>query len=202
MLIINNCILVICAYLLGSISSAILLCRCFKLPDPRSCGSKNPGTTNVLRVANKSIAAIVLLLDVSKGFFIVYLSKYLNMPDGLTAIVALAVFLGHLYPIFFNFSGGKGVATTLGIILAFNWQLGLVSLMIWVITFITTRISSLAALITTITTAMLASVALLFNLNKFIQAKFSMGIILIGLLIILKHKTNIYNLINKQEKKI
>jgi glycerol-3-phosphate acyltransferase PlsY len=186
--------LIICAYLIGSVSSAILLCRLFRLPDPREQGSKNPGTTNVLRIAGKNLAALVLFLDVLKGFFTVWTVQLLSMPSWAISIAALAGFLGQLFPIFFKFRGGKGIAITLGIIAAFYWQLSLLILLTWVLVFLIFRISSLAAISATI----VAIISTFWLPNR----DFAVCIMIISLLILFRHKQNIKNLFNKTECKI
>lgn len=182
------------AYLIGSISSAILLCRMFKLPDPRQHGSKNPGTTNVLRVGGKYFAAIVLFLDVFKGFFTVAIVDYLFTNNLVISLTALAVFLGQLFPIFFNFKGGKGVAVSLGIIAAIYWPLSLLLIIIWVLMFLKYKISSIAGL----TATLVAMLGACWLPNK----EFMWCIILISCLILLRHQQNIKNLFNKSECKI
>lgn len=142
---------VILAYLLGSISFAIVVSRIAGLADPRSFGSKNPGATNVLRAGNKGAAAATLLLDALKGWLPVWLVSAYGPRNGIddygVAAVALAVFLGHLYPVFFGFRGGKGVATALGVLFAFAWWLGLATAVTWLVIAIFFRYSSLAAIV-------------------------------------------------------
>ena len=116
--------LIIAAYLLGSISSAIVVCRLMGLPDPRTQGSNNPGATNVLRIGGKKAAAITLLGDSLKGFVPVALCHLLDRPELIFALVGAAAFLGHLYPVFFGFRGGKGVATALGVQFGLGWAIG------------------------------------------------------------------------------
>ena len=139
------------AYLAGSVSAAILVCRAAGLPDPRTEGSGNPGATNVLRVGGKGPAALTLLGDALKGYLPVLLAGLL-LPDGpdaarTVALVALAAFLGHLYPVFFDFRGGKGVATALGALVALNGTAGALTLLVWLAASLAFRRSSLAALI-------------------------------------------------------
>lgn len=142
---------VLAAYLLGSVPFAVVCSRLFGLADPRSYGSKNPGATNVLRSGNKAAAALTLLGDMAKGWLAVFLAqtfgpKY-GFSQGLVGAVALAVFFGHLYPVFLNFKGGKGVATAAGVLLALDPLLGLISLGIWLGIAFVMRYSSLAALV-------------------------------------------------------
>ena len=187
-------ILIILAYLIGSVSSAILLCRLFRLPDPREHGSLNPGTTNVLRIGGKNLAAVVLILDVLKGFFTVWVVQLLSASNLVITIASLAVFLGQLFPVFFNFRGGKGIAVTLGIITAFYWQLSLLLLLIWIVVFLVFRISSLAALSATI----VALISTFWLPNR----EFAICLMVISLLILFRHKENIKKLLNKTECKI
>ena len=142
---------VLAAYLLGSVPFAVVCSRIFGLADPRSYGSKNPGATNVLRSGNKAAAAMTLLGDMAKGWLAVFLAQALGPKygflDGLVGAVALAVFFGHLYPVFLRFKGGKGVATAAGVLLALDPALGLITLGIWLTIAFTLRYSSLAALV-------------------------------------------------------
>lgn len=138
--------LIIAAYLAGSVSSAILVSKLAGLPDPRANGSGNPGATNVLRLGGKKAAALTLFGDMLKGLAPVLLAKYLGMPALALAGVALAAFLGHLYPVFFGFRGGKGVATFLGVLLGLSWWVGGAVILTWLIIALLTRYSSLAAL--------------------------------------------------------
>lgn len=139
-------ILVTGAYLLGSVATAVLACRLLGLPDPRTVGSGNPGATNVLRMGGKKAAIITLLGDMLKGLLPVLLARALDLGDPWIAAVALAAFVGHLYPVFFGFKGGKGVATALGGLLGIHWALGLMTLATWLAVAALTRISSLSAL--------------------------------------------------------
>jgi len=187
----------ICAYLLGSISSAIIICKIFKKPDPRTAGSKNPGATNVLRLVGKKYAIFALLGDILKGFLAVILGLTLFSQTGFAlALIGFAVFFGHLYPIFFNFKGGKGVATYLGVLFALPpiSVLGLAASAIWLLVAVIFRYSSVAALITAIVTPFYA---LLIN-----RAEYFFPLIAMSVLLILRHKKNIKNLINKTEDKI
>lgn len=140
-------IFILIAYLIGSLSSAILVCKLSGYPDPRQSGSQNPGATNVLRIANKKIAALVLFGDAFKGFLAVMISKFLISSELVLGIVGLAAILGHIFPVFFQFKGGKGVATTIGVLFALSWPLALIAIAIWAIVFAISRISSLSALI-------------------------------------------------------
>jgi len=135
------------AYLIGSISSAIIICRLMGLPDPREQGSGNPGATNVMRIGGKKAAAITLLGDSLKGFIPVYVANVLGLPAELVAATGLAAFIGHLYPVFFGFKGGKGVATSVGVLLGFFWALGLAFMATWFLVYKLGKISSLSALV-------------------------------------------------------
>jgi acyl phosphate:glycerol-3-phosphate acyltransferase len=134
------------AYLTGSISSAIIICRLRGLPDPREQGSGNPGATNVMRIGGKKAAAITLLGDLLKGLIPVYIAKLLGVSVELLAIIGLAAFMGHLYPVFFKFKGGKGVATSIGVLLGFSWLLGFAFIGTWLLIYKAGKISSLSAL--------------------------------------------------------
>jgi glycerol-3-phosphate acyltransferase PlsY len=142
---------VIAAYLVGSLSFAVIVSRTMGLNDPRTYGSKNPGATNVLRSGSKAAAVVTLLLDAFKGWLPVMLVKWFGQPygmgEGTLAMVGLAAFLGHLFPVFFRFVGGKGVATALGVLLATNWMLGVATLVTWVVIAYAFRYSSLASLV-------------------------------------------------------
>ena len=140
-------LLIPAAYLLGSVSCAIIVCRIMGLPDPRGQGSGNPGATNVMRIGGKKAAGITLLGDMLKGFLPVYLANTLGLSPLLLALVGLAAFLGHLYPAFFSFKGGKGVATSLGVLLGFSWILGFAVIGTWLLVYKLRKISSLSALV-------------------------------------------------------
>lgn len=189
-----NYIIIFCSYLLGSISSAILLCRLFKLPDPREFGSKNPGTTNALRIGGKKLAITVLLLDFSKGLLIPLAVEKISTSHTITIVACLALFLGQLFPIFFGFRGGKGIAVTIGIISAIYWQLALLLLLVWILIFVISKISSLSAIIAT-----LSAVIAAFWLK---DREFAIFLYIIGTLILLRHKQNIINLYHNRESKI
>jgi len=188
-------VLTLFAYLLGSLSAAIIVCKLMGLPDPRLQGSKNPGATNVLRIAGKKAAAITLLGDAAKGFIPVLIGQALSLELAQLGIVGLAAFLGHLYPVFFSFRGGKGVATAFGVFVGISWIAGLALLATWIIMAKVTKISSASAL----TAALLAPVYLwVFEKNLSL-----VGIsILISALLIYRHRSNIKNLISGTEGKI
>lgn len=143
-------------YLFGSISSAVIVSKLFRLDDPRNVGSGNPGATNVLRSGNKFAAILTLLGDVLKGVAPVLLAKYAGVSNPIIACVAIAAFMGHLYPIFFGFKGGKGVATAIGVYIALSWKLLLVFGLVWAATAAISRYSSLAALVASAVTGLAA----------------------------------------------
>ena len=187
---------VVCAYLIGSVSFAILTSKFFSLPDPRTYGSQNPGATNVLRSGKKSAAAITLLGDAAKGTVAVLLAQYF-VPDNLTLIaaVALAVFIGHLFPIFLFFKGGKGVATALGVLLALNPWLGLACLGTWLLVAFVFRLSSLSAVLAALATPVYAY---LFSMPR----EYLLVSVVLSFLLIWRHKSNIQNLLAGKESKI
>ena len=195
----NYFLVSIVAYFLGSISFAVIVSRLFGLPDPRTYGSNNPGATNVLRSGNKLAAALTLLGDALKGWLAVALAlraaPALGLGEAHIALAALLVFVGHLFPAFYQFKGGKGVATALGVLLALDWRIGLAAAALWLIVFALTRTSSLAALIATAATPF---VALYFHGPGLISAV----ILLIALLVMWRHKENIIRLISGREKQI
>ena len=185
-------LLIPAAYLLGSISSAIIVCRLMGLPDPRSEGSGNPGATNVMRIGGKKAASITLLGDMLKGLIPVLIAQVLNVEPLILSGVVLAAFLGHLYPIFFGFAGGKGVATSFGVLLGANWMVGLAVLLTWVSIYKLFKISSLSALVA-------ASIAPLYvYLIMGMQALVYVAI-LIAIILIWRHKSNIQRLLAREE---
>lgn len=187
------------AYLIGSVSFAVVVSKFSGLADPRTYGSKNPGATNVLRSGNKKAAILTLLGDALKGTLAVALAFHFQDQLGLTrsdiAWVGLAAFIGHLYPVFFKFEGGKGVATALGVLIGLNWALGLATAVTWVVIAYFFRYSSLAALIASLF-AVFYNV-LLFGING--QAA---AVAIMSALLIYRHKQNIANLIAGKESKI
>lgn len=189
---------VLAAYALGSISFAVVVSRAFRLPDPRSFGSGNPGATNVLRTGNKAAAACTLAGDALKGLIAVWLARVYagvgSVDDPLIAAVALAVFLGHLYPVFFSFKGGKGVATALGILFALDWRLGASALAVWLAVFATTRISSLSALTAAVTAPLVAW-------STFGRGWVTGAVIPLSMLVLWRHRANIANLLSGSEPK-
>lgn len=195
----NTVIFILAAYLIGSISFAVLTSKVFGLPDPRTFGSKNPGATNVLRTGKKLAAAVTLLGDGAKGWLAVFLALKLAPVYGLdettVATSAIAVFFGHAYPVFFGFHGGKGVATALGILLAFNPWLGIVTLATWLLAAYMWRISSLSALIA-------AALAPLYGWVLLQSGTLKAAVLLVSLFLIWRHKSNIRNLLSGKEKAI
>ena len=187
------------AYLLGSLSFAVIVSKAMRLDDPRSYGSGNPGATNVLRSGNKVAAILTLLLDALKGAVAVLVARALAERLGLTpaviALAGLAAFLGHLYPLFFRFQGGKGVATAAGVLLALDGRVGLASLGTWLAIAIATRYSSLAALVT----ALLAPAYIyLFHGDSQIVA----AVAVMSALLIWRHRSNISKLLDGTESKL
>jgi len=184
--------LLIASYLIGSISSAVIICKALGLPDPRTQGSKNPGATNVLRVGGKKIAAFVLIFDGLKGAVPVFIGDYYGFGLIALTLTVLCAFLGHIFPVFFRFKGGKGVATYLGGLIAINLLAGLIFSLIWLLVAKVLKISSLAALIAT------ALSPFYFYLITG-DLKSTTIISLISLLIFYTHRDNIKRLINKDE---
>jgi len=192
------------AYLVGSLSFAVIVSRVMGLNDPRTFGSKNPGATNVLRSGSKAAAITTLLLDAAKGWLPVMLVRWFGKPygldDGSVAMVGLAAFLGHLYPVFFKFFGGKGVATALGVLLGLNAWLGLATLLIWLATAALFRYSSLASIVA----ALLAPVAYALGGGEvwFVSKSIALGVVVMSLLLLYRHAENINRLIKGTESKL
>lgn len=192
------------AYLIGSLSFAVVVSRAMGLSDPRTYGSKNPGATNVLRSGSKKAAVLTLLLDALKGWLPVFLVKgwgeAFGLGDGTVALVGLAAFLGHLWPVFFRFVGGKGVATAAGVIFGFEPWLGLASMLTWAIVAYAFRYSSLASIVT----AIFAPAFYLFGHHVAWNAPNVMIISLaaMGLLLVWRHAENINRLIAGKESKL
>ena len=185
----------VAAYLTGSVSSAVIVCRLAGLPDPRTQGSGNPGATNVLRFGGKKLAATVLAGDIIKGLLPLLLARLLPLDPAHLALIGLAAFAGHLYPVFFGFKGGKGVATSLGVILGLSWQTALALLGIWLLMSLIFRISSLAAI-----TAAIAAPVLAWWLGTDIAYVVTFSII--GITLVWRHRSNIRNLLSGNEPKI
>jgi glycerol-3-phosphate acyltransferase PlsY len=188
-------LLIVTGYLIGSISSAIIVCHLMGLPDPREQGSKNPGATNVLRLGGKKAAAITLAGDWLKGLLPVAATQMLAQPLEIIALVGLAAFLGHLYPVFFGFKGGKGVATALGVLFGFSLLTGAGVVAVWLIMALLFRYSSLAALTAM---AMAPLIVYLQWHNAFLAACQA----LITVILFWRHQANIRRLLNGTESKI
>ena len=191
-------ILVIAAYLVGSLSAAILVCKLLGLPDPRTEGSKNPGATNVLRLGGKKAALLTLLGDMLKGLIPVAIAVQISTDEWTIALTLLAAFLGHLYPLIFGFKGGKGVATALGGLIGLHWTIGLATIGTWLAMAALFRYSSLSAL----TAILLAPlyVWLLFPITE--SATLTATMSLITALLYWRHRSNIENLLAGKEDKI
>ncbi len=195
----NSLLFAIAAYLLGSVSFAIVVSKLFRLADPRTFGSGNPGATNVLRTGNKKAAALTLVGDCVKGWIpvalAVRLDESLGLGDAGIALVSFAVFAGHLWPVFFRFRGGKGVATALGVLLGLNPLLGLATLITWIVVAYAFRYSSLAALIAALFAPFYYT--LLFG----VDAK-GVAVLLMSALLVWRHRKNIGNLLAGKESRI
>jgi len=184
---------VILAYFIGSISFGILLSKIFKIQDPRSFGSRNPGATNVMRSGKKFAALLTLLGDMLKGTFVVLIAElYLNLNYDQVVLIAAAVFIGHLFPVYHQFRGGKGVATALGVLLAIDIHVAILVLIIWLVIFLVSRISSLSAIIAALCLPLMA-----FFMN--VDQSFLWLCLFLSVLLIYRHKENIKNLIEKKE---
>ena len=183
------------AYLVGSISTAIVISRTLGLPDPRDHGSGNPGATNVLRLGGRKAAVITLVGDLVKGLAPVWFANLIGLSPLATALVGLAALVGHIFPVFFHFRGGKGVATALGVLIGLSWQTGLAAALTWIVVARLTRLSSLAALIATILTPVFA---------WFSGAPGQTILILLAIcvLVIWRHRDNIKRLVAGEEGKI
>src|SRR6185369_15987611 len=191
--------LVIAAYLIGSLSFAVIVSRVFGLSDPRSYGSKNPGATNVLRSGNRAAAVITLALDALKGYVPVFaallLAPRFGFGETTIGLVGLAAFLGHLWPVFFRFAGGKGVATAAGVLFALNPGLGLATLLTWVIVAYFFRYSSLASLVS-------AAFAPFYQLLIWGPSPIILSIAVMSLLLFWRHSANIRKLLSGTEAKL
>lgn len=192
------------AYLIGSLSFAVIVSRVMGLNDPRTYGSKNPGATNVLRSGSKKAAVVTLLLDAAKGWLPVALVQWYGKPYGLEAgtlaMVSLGAFLGHLYPVYFRFRGGKGVATALGVLVGVHWALGLATLVTWLIIAFFFRYSSLAALVS----AVFSPVYYIFGdgLAWYMDGPVLFAIGLMSLLLVYRHAENIGRLARGTETRL
>ncbi|NAX48275.1 glycerol-3-phosphate 1-O-acyltransferase PlsY [Photobacterium halotolerans] len=186
-------LIIIAAYLLGSVSSAVLICRLFRLPDPRDSGSGNPGATNVLRIGGRGAAALVLVCDILKGMLPVWISYFLGINPFLLGIIGIAACLGHIYPLFFHFRGGKGVATALGALAPIGWDLSGMLIASWLVVAVLCGYSSLASIIT-------ALIAPMFT--WWVKPQYTMPVAMLSCLIILRHHENVRRLLDGKEYKI
>ncbi|WP_416190478.1 glycerol-3-phosphate 1-O-acyltransferase PlsY [Neisseria sp. CCUG17229] len=194
-----NVLAVTSAYLIGSLSFAVIVSKAYGMDDPRTYGSANPGATNVLRSGKKKAAALTLLGDALKGFVAVWLVRWLETEINLTTatigVCAVAVLVGHMWPIFFRFKGGKGVATALGALLALSWPTALVCAIVWLVMAFGFKVSSLAALVATIISPIVAYFLMPYSSWVWATA-------VIAVLVLYRHKSNIINLISGKESKI
>lgn len=186
-------VMIIVAYLLGSISSAVLICRILRLPDPRGVGSNNPGATNVLRIGGKKAAAAVLLCDMLKGTIPVWGGYFLDIEPVILGVIAIAACLGHMYPLFFHFKGGKGVATALGAIAPIGLDLTGMIIATWLSVAFLFRYSSLAAIVT---------VLLAPFYTWMIKPQYTLPVAMLCCLIVFRHHQNIKRLIDGTEPKV
>ena len=194
-----NVLAIIAAYLIGSLSFAVIVSKYYGMDDPRTYGSGNPGATNVLRSGKKKAAALTLLGDAVKGLVAVILARCLQnaleLSDATIALVAIAALVGHMWPIFFNFKGGKGVATALGVLLALSPATALLCALIWLVMAFGFKVSSLAALVATVC-------APIFAFFMMPHASWAWTTVFIAALVLYRHKSNIQNLIQGKESKI
>jgi glycerol-3-phosphate acyltransferase PlsY len=185
----------IVAYLIGSLSFAVIVSRAFGLSDPRSYGSGNPGATNVLRSGNKAAAILTLLFDALKGYVPVAVAVHLGLDDLTVTAIGLGAFIGHLWPVFFKFEGGKGVATAAGVLLGFAPALGGIVLLVWISMAVVFRYSSLAALAASVSAPIVQFLGWGFGPQ-------TVGVIVMSLLLIWRHEANIRKLLAGQESKL
>jgi len=188
-------ILIAAAYLIGSISTAIITCKLLGLQDPRTTGSNNPGATNVLRSGGKKAGAITLFGDMLKGLIPVLVARQLQADSTLLALTGCAAFLGHVFPVYYGFKGGKGVATFYGTVLGMHWISGLIALSIWGLSALIFKISSLAAL-----TSILASPVIMWWFTQ--STTLSISVFAMGIIIFWRHRTNIQKIMDGSEDKI
>jgi acyl phosphate:glycerol-3-phosphate acyltransferase len=195
----GGALVIVAAYLIGSVSFAVVVSRALRLPDPRTYGSHNPGATNVLRSGSKTAAALTLLGDALKGWLAVFLARQLaprfGWTDEIVAVVAIAVFMGHVFPVFFQFKGGKGVATALGVLLGLSWPVGLATALVWLAMFAVTRISSLSAL----AAALAAPLVALGFIGRHV---FLLAILVLAVMVLVRHKDNIQKLLTGREARV
>ena len=189
---------VLCAlggYLAGSTPFAVLVSRFLRLPDPRTYGSGNIGATNVLRSGNRLAALLTLLGDAMKGWAAVLVARLAGMPDELVALTGFAAFLGHLFPLWLRFKGGKGVATAAGVLIALDWRLGVAVLVVWLVVVVATRYSSLAALV-----AAVAAPVAAWMLGA--PEPMLVAVVCMGLLLIARHRVNLGKLLRGEESRV
>ena len=187
-------ILMICiAYLIGSVSSAVMVCRIYSLPDPRTAGSKNPGATNVFRLGGRVPALLVLLSDILKGTVPVYSSYWLGIEPIALGLIGIAACLGHIFPLYFGFKGGKAVATAFGVLLPLGLELAGLLIVTWLVVVFIFGYASLAAIVA-------VTVAPLFT--WFIKPEYTIPVMMLSMLIIIRHKDNITRLVHKEESKV
>lgn len=192
---INQLLIIVFAYLVGSISTGIITSRFFNLPDPRTMGSKNPGATNVMRTGNKKAAIFTLIGDLLKATFVLLIASNLGF-DGYSIIfVSLAVLIGHIFPVYYKFRGGKGVATAVGILITLNFKLAFIVVCIWILVFLIFRYSSLAAIVASISAPLIG----IFILND--QSLNNFTYVMVTSIILMTHQKNIKNLISGKELK-
>lgn len=194
-----NILVVLAAYLIGSLSFAVIVSKFYGMADPRTYGSGNPGATNVLRSGKKKAAALTLLGDALKGLVAVWLAlglqDTLDLNNGTIAAVAVAALVGHMWPVFFGFKGGKGVATALGVLLGLSWPVALVCAAVWLVMAFGFKVSSLAALVATVISPI---AAWLFGL----PGSWILAVVIIAALVLFRHRSNIENLLKGKEGKI
>jgi len=191
----QDALIILAAYLVGSISSAIIVCRLLGLPDPRTEGSNNPGATNVMRIGGKKAAAVTLLGDMLKGLLPVLACHLLDVSPLTFALCAMAAFLGHLFPVFFGFQGGKGVATALGIQFGLHWQIGIAVGLVWLFVAKVMKISSLAALVS-------MALSPLFIWLVWPAPELMVMQVCLVLILIWRHRGNIQRLLAGEESRI
>jgi len=192
-------LIVLAAYLIGSISFAMVVSRAFKLPDPHEYGSGNPGATNVLRTGNRMAALLTMIGDGVKGYAVVFAAQHLAatvaLPEWTVPAAAIAVFVGHLFPVYFHFRGGKGVATAAGIVFAFHWPLGLALTLVWLVMAFGFKISSVAGLVA----------AVLMPLGMYYETGATLATwacVVIAVLLFFRHRDNIRKLVHGKESAI
>jgi len=192
-------VFIVIAYLLGSLSFAVIVSKALGLPDPHTYGSGNPGATNVLRTGNKRAALLTLLGDGAKGWLAVFLAQRFawrfDVGDAGIALVAIAVFLGHLFPAFFRFKGGKGVSTAAGVLFALDWHIGLYTLATWLVVALVFRYSSLAALIAAVLAPVFTALVLGFDV-------YAAAALVVAALLVWRHRENISKLVAGTESRI